>query len=135
MKAAVLRNLQWLLLIVVAGVAGCTAAPIRNVSDAPVVSSKANLTADDVKEAIKRAGAGLGWGMRENGPGSIIGTLHLRTHTAVVDIKYDAKSYNITYADSKELKYNADKQTIHRNYNGWIQNLDNAIRTNLANLS
>ena len=30
------------------------------------------------------------------------------------------------------LKYNADKQTIHENYTGWIQRLDGAIRSRLT---
>lgn len=134
-KIAILRHFRFMTVLLALAVLGCTAQPIRNVSNAPVVSSKANLRLDDVRDAIKRAGAGLGWGMKEISTGSITGTLQLRTHTAVVGIKYDTKSYSIDYADSTNLKYDEKKRTIHRNYNGWIQNLDNAIRTNLANLT
>jgi hypothetical protein len=80
-------------------------------------------------------GLGLGWGMKESSPGVIVGTLFLRTHTAVVQIKFDTNTYNIDYSDSVDLKYNAEKQVINRNYNGWIQNLNNSIRAQLLSLS
>jgi hypothetical protein len=51
---------------------------------------------------------------------------------AKVDVKYDTKTYNITYKDSSNLEY--DGKNIHKNYNGWIQNLDNGIRAQLSNL-
>jgi hypothetical protein len=51
---------------------------------------------------------------------------------AVVDINYTVKSYNISYKDSTELNY--DGTNIHKNYNGWIQNLDKGIRAQLSNL-
>jgi hypothetical protein len=49
---------------------------------------------------------------------------------ATIEIKYDKKSYNITYKNSSGL--NSDGQVIHRNYNKWIQFLDNDIQKNLA---
>ena len=87
---------------------------------------------DDMQKAIVRAGAGLGWQMKVAEPGLIVGTLRLRSHMAVVDIKYDTKAYSITYKDSSNLDY--DGANIHKNYNGWVQNLDNAIRVQIANL-
>jgi hypothetical protein len=77
-----------------------------------------------------RAGVSLGWQMRPTNPGHIVGTLILRTHTAVVDINYDTAKYSVTYKDSKDLEY--DGTNIHSNYNGWIQRLDNAIRSQLS---
>ena len=69
-------------------------------------------------------------------PGKIVGMLNLRAHQAVVDNAYNAKSYNIRCKSSKGLLYGEADQTsgqetreIHKNYNGWIENLDNAIRT------
>jgi hypothetical protein len=126
---------KWMAVVamtVALGAAGCTVKPIYNVQGAPVTSNKASLTQDDVAKAIIRAGAGLGWQMAQVSPGLITGTLHLRTHVAVVDVKYDTKTYNITYKDSTNLYYTGS--TIHRNYNGWVQNLDNGIRTQLSML-
>lgn len=117
--------------IVIAMLGGCRSAGIYNVSAAPVVANKA-VSMDDVQKAIVSAGVGLGWQMKPVEPGLIVGTLSLRTHTAVVDIKYDTKNYSITYKDSSNLDYKGD--SIHKNYNGWVQNLDSGIRSKLSNL-
>ncbi|MDH3287965.1 MAG: hypothetical protein OEP48_09630 [Betaproteobacteria bacterium] len=121
--AAILASVFALLIV------GCRSAPVYNVSNAPVTSSKANLTLDDVSKAIMRAGGGLGWQMKVTKPGHILASLHLRTHVAVVDVNYSLSSYSITYKESTDLQY--DGTNIHSNYNGWIQNLDRGIRTQL----
>lgn len=112
----------------------CTGNPIRNVDNAPVNASNANYDLADVTKAIKSAGTGLGWQMKEETPGHIVGTLFLRSHMAKVDITYTLDEYSITYKDSTNLKYNAANGTIHRNYSGWIQNLTNGINVQLSNL-
>jgi hypothetical protein len=63
-------------------------------------------------------------------PGKILGTLYLRSHMAQVDIPYSKSSYSILYKNSDKLNYNEGK--IHSNYNGWIQNLDRGIKTQLS---
>ena len=108
---------------------GC-AAPIHNVPSVPIATSKPNASLDEIGKAIQRAGAGLGWSMQVTKPGHIVGTLNLRNHVAVVDVNYSETSYSINYKDSKNLNY--DGTTIHKNYNGWIQNLDKGIRTQLS---
>jgi hypothetical protein len=108
---------------------GCRTAPVYNVENAPVEISPTS-TVKDVKRAIISAGAGLGWQMNEESPGHIVGTLILRKHMAKVDISYSKTSYSIIYKDSAELSY--DGSTIHSNYNGWIQNLDRAIKNSLS---
>ncbi|MGH8642629.1 MAG: hypothetical protein ACRET6_13030 [Burkholderiales bacterium] len=108
---------------------GCATVPVYNVESRAIVSNKP-VTAKDVEGAIVRAGAALGWQMVPKGPGSMEGTLVLRTHRAVVDVNYDAKNYSIKYKDSEDLKY--DGTNIHKNYNGWIQNLEKGISTQLS---
>ena len=112
--------------------AGCArTGPIQNVNDAAVTTPSAKaLTASQVRSAVITAGTSLGWRMVDAGPGKLEGTLNLRTHTAVVDIPYSAKTYSIVYKSSENL-YEANGQ-IHTNYNGWVQNLDRAIRTELS---
>lgn len=117
--------------IAVAVLGGCRSAGIYNVSAAPVVANK-TVSMEDVQKAIVRAGVGLGWQMKPMEPGLIVGTLNLRTHMAMVNIKYDTKTYSITYKDSNNLDYSGD--SIHKNYNGWIQNLDSGIRSQLSNM-
>lgn len=111
--------------------AGCRSNPVYNVDQAPIhISGKHNDS--DVKKAITRAGAGLGWVMKEKKPGHIEGTLFLRSHVAIIDIRYNKKSYSITYKDSQNLNY--DGTNIHNNYNGWVQNLDRQIQAQLSTL-
>lgn len=110
-------------------IVGCRSAPVYNVSEQSVATSKSNVTLDDVSAAIVRAGSALGWQMKVTKPGHILGTLHLRTHVAIVDVNYSTASYSITYKDSTNLDY--DGTNIHSNYNGWVQNLQKGIQTQL----
>lgn len=112
----------------------CTGVPITNVQNSPVNVSKQNPSLDEVTKAIIRAGVGLGWQMTPQKPGLMQGRLALREHVAVVDIRYNTKSYSIDYKDSTNLNYDASKGQIHRNYNGWVQRLDNAIQSQLSAL-
>lgn len=108
----------------------CTLAPIYTVTDAPVVVvSSRQVSLDGVRDAILRAGGKLGWQMNPVESGVINCRISLRGHTAAVDVRYNVKTYSIVYRDSTNLEYR-DGQ-IHKNYNGWIQNLDREIRTEL----
>lgn len=110
---------------------GCRIAPVYDVSQAQITTSRP-VSVSEIEQTIRQAGASLGWQMVPKGPGNIEGTLIRRDHHAVVDIRYDTKTYSIKYKDSSNLKY--DGTSIHKNYNGWIQNLDNAIRARLTGL-
>ncbi|MFN0160133.1 MAG: hypothetical protein ACKVQQ_02820 [Burkholderiales bacterium] len=126
-----LRFVAIALLALVLG--ACRTAPsIYQVDNASIVSNVPKPSKDDVKKAIVRAGGGLGWQFRDNGADALVGTLVLRTHTAVVDIPYSATQYSIKYKDSTNLNY--DGTSIHSNYNGWIQNLHKAINVQLNTL-
>lgn len=102
---------------------------VMNVPNQEITTSK---TKEDVFNAIKRAGAGLGWIVAKEQDNKAIATLNLRTHQAVVVINYTAKDYSIGYKSSIDLDYNAQENIIHSNYNGWIQNLNNAIKVQLS---
>jgi len=120
--------------LVIVFAAGCRGGgQIYQVKDAAVqTASGKDASQDQVQKAIIEAGVKLGWIMAVAKPGEIMGTLSVRSHTAVVTIPYTSKNYSILYKDSTNLKYNADKQTIHENYAGWIQRLDNEIRVRLT---
>ena len=107
--------------------------PIYQVQDAQVAtpSGKA-LTNAQVRQAIITAGTALGWTVVDAQPGKLEGTLNLRTHSAVVDIPYSATSYSILFKRGDNL--NVEGNMIHKNYNGWVQNLDRGIRTELSRL-
>lgn len=112
--------------------AGCfRCAPILNIADAPVTTvSGKPLSEEQVRAAIIRAGVALGWRVADVEPGKLVATINLRTHTAVVAIAYSAEKYSITYKSSINLD-EADGE-IHKNYNGWIQNLSNGIVAQLS---
>lgn len=107
----------------------CTSKPIYSVTDAPITTAKP-LQAGQVRTAIINSGVSLGWAMKEVKPGLLQGTLNLRGNTAVVDISYTTAKYSIQYNSSIGL--NEGGGQIHKNYNGWIQNLDNKIRSELS---
>lgn len=120
--------------LVLAVMAGCrSGGQIYNVKDAPIQTATGKEPSmEDVQKAIITAGVGLGWQMAISKPGEVVATLNARSHQAVVTIPYTTKSYSILYKDSTNLKYDAAKQTIHDNYTGWVQRLDNAIRSRLT---
>ena len=131
MKTTVLKVL--LVAFAVAALAACTIQPLYNVKGAPVETPGGKPpTMAEVEKAIVRAGSALGWKMQPVRPGVMVGTINLRRHTAIVDVTFDTRTYNITYKDSVELDY--DGSNIHRNYNGWVQNLDKGIQAQLLNL-
>lgn len=115
-------------------VAACaTTQPIYNVQDATVVTTSGkHLSATQVRAAIITAGTSLGWHVADAGPGRLDGSLRLRGHSAVVTIPYSATKYSIVYKSSENLEESGGQ--IHRNYNGWVTNLDRAIRTELSRL-
>lgn len=112
---------------------GCGTPPVYNVNNnAVVVAADKKATMADVEKAIMRAGGGLGWIMKKERDGLLKGTLILRTHTAVVAITYNSQEYSINYESSVNLNYDPANNTIHSNYNGWIQNLNKAIQVQLG---
>ena len=107
---------------------GCRSGVVYNVIEHPIETKH---TQDEVFNGIKKAGMSLGWNIKKVAEGEAIGKLALRSHLAIVSIKYNANSYSINYKNSTNLNYDAGKGTIHSNYNGWIQNLKNAIDVQL----
>lgn len=125
------RFILVLLALVALSLAGCRTEPIIDQGPTPIPPKA---TQDQVKQAIISAGAGLGWVMKEQAPGMIIGTLPLRDHVAVVEIPYTSRNFSIRYKDSTNLNFNSADHTIHKNYNSWVANLNRAISAHLSML-
>jgi hypothetical protein len=124
-------HLRLVFLAVFVAIAGCAATPIMNVKEAPVISSSGkSMSKADVRSAILRAGAALGWQMNDENPDLLVGTLQLRAHMAVIEIPYSSNNYSIKYRSSTNLK--ESNGTIHKNYNGWIQNLTRGINAQMT---
>lgn len=111
-------------------IGGCRSAAVYNVAGMPTEVKKST-TNGQMYNAIKRAGTTLGWDVKRVNDGHATAQLNLRTHMALVDIAYNHKEYSITYKESMNLKYDGEKGTIHSNYNGWIENLNQAIKVQL----
>lgn len=118
-------------LALVVALVGCNSAPIQNVSQAPAISASGKpLSRDQVRGAIVRAGAALGWQMKDEGPNMLVGSIALRNHSAVIEIPYSANNYSVKYRSSANL--DEKDGNIHKNYNGWIQNLQRGINAQLS---
>lgn len=112
---------------VVALLGGCArTAPIENIQ----TTVGAHHTEAEVKNAILNAGLQNKWLMHATTPGVIKARLQTRGHVAETQITYSATGYNIRYDSSLNLMA-ADGQ-IHKNYNRWVHNLDQAIQFNLS---
>lgn len=88
----------------------------------------------DVENAILKALATRQWIGQKEGPGSILGTLNIREHQAVVRIAYTETSYRIGFVASRNLDYaqSGGVAVIHSNYNGWVKFLSRDIDTALG---
>ena len=111
---------------------GCRGAAVYNVENSPI---EAKVPSSKVYDAIKMAGASKGWIITNVKPGLAMGKLNARSHSAVVEIPYTENSFSIRYKDSTDLNYDASNNQIHKNYNGWIKNLENAINVQLSVLA
>ena len=122
------------LCLVAVGTIGCKGgAQIYQVKEAPIQTATGKVpSAEQVQKIIIESGVKQGWVMAVVKPGEILGTRNVRIHTASVTIPFTAKNYSILYKDSTNLKYNAERQTIHQEYTYWIQELDNEIRARLT---
>jgi hypothetical protein len=116
---------------IILGACASASVPVHNFAAVPI-NAKSTPTLDDVGKAIIKAGAAAGWQMSDIKPGNILATYKIRSHLAVVEVTYSPTAYNIAFKSGDDsLRYNSEAQTIHQNYNGWVENLDVAIRTHV----
>jgi hypothetical protein len=123
--------LKVLIPAIVLVVVGCRTVPrtMYEVDRAPIVASSA-LSMAEVEKAIRAGGASSGWVMTTLGTGNVEGSYAQSRSRAVVAVTYDTATFSIKYKDSENLRYEGDKISVH--YNGWVQNLERAIRAQLA---
>src|SRR5689334_23128973 len=104
-----------------------TAKPVMNFDNVAIATTH---TTDQVRQAIIAAGTSRGWTMTDTKPGVVHGTVKSHKHQADVDVTYTATSYSIDYVSSVDLDYK--NGMIHRNYNRWVANLNQAIQLLLS---
>ncbi len=91
------------------------------------------LSQDDVRAAIITACPKTRWVPKDIGKGHIEAAVRVRSHTAVVDIFYTDKTYEIKYKNSVNLT--ASDGNIHPSYNKWVNTLRHNIDAELAHIS
>jgi len=108
-------------------------ASLQNPTNLPVVGATGkSLSEAQVKQAILAGAKEKGWVARELTPGVVSASLAVRNHLAEVEIPYSSTSYSIIYKSSTNLDYKANDQTIHNQYNNWVNYLRQAIDAQLA---
>lgn len=118
-------------IIALAGLAGCRTATIQDVTKAPLgAAPRRSVSLSEVAKAIHAAGTDLGWVMQDVRPGELVGTLNLRKHVAVVTVVHDTSTFDIRYKSSQNLMHQGNE--IHRKYNLWVQNLARRIQQEMA---
>jgi L-cysteine desulfidase len=129
-----LISLSAILLVGVLFMTGCRGASVYNVIEAPISTTK-KASDDKIFKAIKAGAYTRGWHVKKIKEGEAQASINVRgKHTAVVQITYNKNSYSINYLNSQNLKYNAEKNTIHKNYNSWVMNLNRAIQFELDSI-
>lgn len=111
---------------------GCgTSAPIVVASHS--LSHAQHASQDSVQKAIYSALKRRGWQLQSDNGWQIRASYNKQNrHIVNVKIHYTANSYQIEHASSQGMKYNPKKNTIHRNYNRWVANLERDISAELS---
>lgn len=111
---------------------GCsTAAPILTTTQA--FDTQKQITTAEMQTAIYQGLQRYGWQM-DSDDGQTIRAHYNKhdRHIANIRIDYSAHRFSIRHESSQGLNYDSRRNTIHRNYNRWIQNLDNDIRSRVS---
>ena len=117
--------LAWSLAVSLSLALPASAAPVKNITNDTISSSTSSLSLTQIANTITQAGLKRGWIIRRTGTNTMQGRLDVRTHTAVIDIKFSKKAFSITYNTSRNLNYK--NGNIHGNYNRWVTNLEHDI--------
>jgi hypothetical protein len=96
-----------------------------------VTTDAAPMSVDAVRKAIIAGGATHTWKAIDDRPGVLTLEADSGQHRVMVDVAYDAQSYQITYKSSANMNYEQSgaRTTIHPKYNKWIEDLSTSIRS------
>ena len=112
--------------------AGCsTSAPIQEPTQ--TLEFRKTLTTEQMQSAIYQSLHRYGWQMQSDDGHIIIARYNKQDrHIVVIRIEYSPQRFTILHQSSEGMEYNAKRQTIHRNYNRWIRNLETDIQSRLS---
>lgn len=122
-------------LLFLAAPAGGRDDPLVNPSNVPIAwGHPREPTLDEIGRGIVTGCARRLWQCSITRPGQVRAVLMVRQHMAEARIDYDTKTLSVTYVDSRELRYDAKRNEIHRKYNLWVTNLIGDINRSIASL-
>ena len=82
---------------------------------------------EKVQNIVQQAARKRGWVVVKQDNGTLRCTLTARQHSLVVDLIPSTTNVIARYVSSVNLKYDQAKGTIHRKYQGWLNNLGKDI--------
>jgi len=132
------RLLKFVIFTVAMGIilVGCRTRAIYNVQNHPIAEEEIGTGIySEVYRAIKEAGVSTKWNIRKIKEGEAQGRFSSGVHGATIKIIYNNKFFSINYINSKNLNYDSKEKTIHKNYNKWVQRLEEEINKNLLILN
>lgn len=112
-----------------------SAVPLVEPDRVVLVAGQSALTPDQVKQAIVRGGAKLGWTVASDEPGKLRLKYNKQNkHEVVVDVSYDNAGFQVRYVNSVNMKYEQVNGVahIHPFYNTWVSNLSRAISSEVS---
>jgi hypothetical protein len=117
-------------LLALVGITGCRSAVLLE----PPPVSFAPMPVNVVEAAIYQGCSVRQWMPNKLREGLIQATLYQRSHVAVVDVDYDADSFQVRYVRSENLRYKVvdGVPRIHEGYNKWVKNLVGDIEVALS---
>ena len=112
-----------------------SAVPLVEPDRVVLVAGQSALTPDQVKQAIVRGSAKLGWTVASDEPGKLRLKYNKQNkHEVVVDVSYDNAGFQVRYVNSGNMKYEQVNGVahIHPFYNTWVSNLSRAISSEVS---
>jgi len=106
---------------------GCSV-PVYNVQNAKISTTKAN---NEVYDAIEKGAKKAHWKIEKISENEVLAHYKIRVHKATVKITFNETNYSIEYEDGDNLTFDPLKNTIHENYNKWVQILEKSINREL----
>ncbi len=118
-----------LFIMILVLLSGCqTTVPVYNAKNISI-SPRLSAANEEIAEAIWSAARRQGWKTEIVGEWKIKAVKHIRSHSLTVLINYSKSSFDISYVDSNNLKF--DGSNIHKNYNIWIHQLEESIQNEI----
>ena len=129
------RRCALVLLVLVAALSACapSQSPILQLEGVGMLTPTGRrLSEPEVREALLRALYSKGWSLDAEEPGRIVATEFAGGHSATILVEYAAGRYSIRrQKTSPGLRYDPDRQIIHKRYNLWIDRLRVAIHAQI----